>query len=62
MDELSSRRTEYNKDSEAFREKHPFLFSLLSNENLSEKDVLLLLVEIFQGGIDAVSTDHQNSL
>ncbi|XP_042233140.1 ecdysone 20-monooxygenase-like [Homarus americanus] len=53
QEELMLRQEERAQDPEAFSFHHPFLDSLFSNSQLPTMDVFLLLVEIFQGGIDA---------
>lgn len=47
-------REEYEQDKDSFSRNHPLVASLFSNAELDSKDILLLLVEILQGGIDAV--------
>ncbi|KAK5642950.1 hypothetical protein RI129_009117 [Pyrocoelia pectoralis] len=38
------------------KEQNPYMFSLLENKNLEWDDVVMLSLEIFLGGIDAVAT------
>ena len=40
---------------DSFSSEQPFLTSLLKNSDLSKQDKILLMTEIFMGGIDAVS-------
>ncbi|XP_068211925.1 cytochrome P450 302a1, mitochondrial-like [Palaemon carinicauda] len=40
----------------AFSHQQPFLAALMDQESLSRSDLLVLLVEVFQGGIDATAT------
>nr|XP_053635943.1 probable cytochrome P450 49a1 [Cherax quadricarinatus]XP_053636019.1 probable cytochrome P450 49a1 [Cherax quadricarinatus]XP_053636070.1 probable cytochrome P450 49a1 [Cherax quadricarinatus] len=56
QEEVYLRHRERAVDPQAFATKHPLLDSLLSNPNLNPSDVFLLLVEMFQGGIDATAT------
>lgn len=37
-------------------EKHPFLSALFANKNLTWEDKLMLAMEVFLGGIDALAT------
>lgn len=52
---LADARRKLEENPESFEEEHPFLAPLLSCTQLSETEVNLLVTEIFQGGIDAVS-------
>ncbi|KAF5282396.1 hypothetical protein FQA39_LY17593 [Lamprigera yunnana] len=42
--------------SNSLKEVNPYVHSLISNENFKREDVVMLLLETFLGGIDAVAT------
>ena len=52
---MSDARTRMLKELSTFAEQEPFLFNLLNNPTLTETEINLLLTELFQGGIDAVT-------
>lgn len=56
-EQLRRRRKEHAQDPGAFKEQHPFLSSLLERQDIAPTDVFLLVLEVFQGGIDAVGDD-----
>jgi len=51
---LENARKEFKQDSDSFKLKHPFMFEVMQNRDLSEQDVTMLAMETFIGGIDAV--------
>lgn len=53
---LEKLKEENIKDPSFFAETHPFLSSLFDNRNLSWDDKLVLAMEVFLGGIDALAT------
>lgn len=55
-EQLRRRRKEHAQDPGAFKEQHPFLSSLLERQDIAPTDVFLLVLEVFQGGIDATAT------
>jgi hypothetical protein len=52
---LDQAHRKYEENPEILATQEPFLFHLLDNKQLSETEVNLLITEIFQGGIDAVT-------
>lgn len=54
MKYLAEARQIMSKDPDAFADQEPFLYGLLTNENLSDVERHVLVTEIYQGGIDAV--------
>lgn len=55
-DHLLRLRQLYESDKPGFVKVNPFVFHLFENNRLSWKDVLLLCMETFLGGIDATAT------
>ncbi|XP_063598580.1 probable cytochrome P450 49a1 [Penaeus indicus] len=55
-EQLRRRRKEHAQDPSGFKEQHPFLSSLLERQDIAPTDVFLLVLEVFQGGIDATAT------
>ncbi|RZC32340.1 cytochrome P450 CYP12A2-like [Asbolus verrucosus] len=47
---------QYVKNPEDFKNSQPYMYSLLSNNNLSLEDKIMLAIEVFLGGIDATAT------
>ena len=55
MKYLSDARSKMSKEPSRFAEQEPFLFNLLNNATLTKTESNVLLTELFQGGIDAVT-------
>ena len=55
MKYLCETRAKMAENPEAFAERDPFLFTLLNKPNIKESELLVLITELYQGGIDAVS-------
>lgn len=53
---LASAKQKLEADRDSFAENDPILFQLLTNKELSETEMNLLVSELFQGGIDATAT------
>lgn len=49
-------RRQYKENPKQFQEKQPYMNSLITNDHLSWDDKVMLAIEIFLGGMDAVAT------
>jgi hypothetical protein len=52
---LFETRAKMAENPETFAERDPFLFTLLTKPNIKESELIVLITELYQGGIDAVS-------
>jgi hypothetical protein len=52
---LQSAQTDFKNSPEEFKKSNPFMYEIMQNEELNEQDVVMLAMETFIGGIDAVS-------
>lgn len=55
MNNLEEARHKLAEHPDTFAQEDPVLFHILENPNLSQTEKNLLVTEIFQGGIDAVT-------
>ncbi|PSN54195.1 hypothetical protein C0J52_03559 [Blattella germanica] len=55
-DRLQELKTRYKENPDEITTLHPFLRALFDNETLEWKDIVMLAMEVFLGGIDATAT------